>query len=178
MNNSPNVNIRLAKEKDAYSIAKIHVASWQKIYRGHIPDIVLNKLSVNEREGKWRELINNKVIVLIIEKDNVIVGFVSLCPSRDSDKDQKTCGEISAIYLDPGVWHQGLGKKLCNRALSELKSMGFSEVILWVLKENDQARKFYESIGFTPTGDTKADQYDKNVILNEVRYQIFLKIAK
>lgn len=174
MNVSSDINIRLANESDAYRIAKIHVASWQKIYRGYIPDSVLDKLSVSEREQKWRELINNEVRILVIEKDNAIVGFASLCPSRDVDTNPDKCGEISAIYLHPDRWHQGLGKKLCHRVLAELVEMGFSEVILWVLQENSQARKFYEGMGFTNTGDIKADQYDKDVILNEVRYRIFL----
>lgn len=175
MNNSPSISIRLAKEEDAHSIAEIHVTSWQKIYRGHIPDIILDNLSINEREKKWRALINNEVNILLIEKNNEIVGFASLCPSRDTDTDPNIFGEISAIYLKPSVWHQGLGKKLCSRAFKELENMGFSEVIIWVLQENHLARRFYESMGFTSTKALKADQYDKDVILYEVRYRKKLK---
>ena len=170
MNSSSEISIRSAQEKDARAIAEIHVASWQKIYRSHIPDTVLDNLSISEREQQWRALINNKVNIWLIEKNNEIVGFVSICPSRDTDTDPNTCGEISAIYLNPKVWHQGLGKKLCSRALTELENMGFSEVILWVLQENELARKFYERMGFTDTKNIKTDQYDKDIILNEVRY--------
>ncbi len=49
--------------------------------------------------------------------------------------------------------------------------MGFSEMIVWVLKENDQARKFYEAMGFNETGHSKLDLYNRDVFLNEVRYQ-------
>lgn len=152
MNSSSEFSMRLAKEGDARAIAAIHVASWQKIYRGHIPDVTLDNLSISERElQQWHALINNKVNIWLIEKNNDIVGSVSICPSRDTDTDPNTCGEISAIYLNPKVWHQGLGKKLCSRALTELKNMGFSEVILWVLQENELARKFYERMGFINT---------------------------
>ncbi|HHY7015564.1 TPA: GNAT family N-acetyltransferase [Legionella pneumophila] len=170
MNTHSEISIRSAQEKDARAIAEIHVASWQKIYRSHIPDTVLDNLSISEREQQWRALINNKVKIWLIEENNEIVGFVSICPSRDTDTNPNTCGEISAIYLNPNVWHQGLGKKLCRRALTELENMGFSEVILWVLQENELARKFYERMGFIETNNLKADQYDKDVILNEVRY--------
>lgn len=169
--NVSNTNIRLAKEEDAQTIAIIHVKSWQKIYRGHIPDSILDHLSVSEREKKWDDLIKNNVKILVIEKNNEVVGFASLCASRDINTDQTTCGEISAIYLNPNVWHQGLGKQLCQKAFAELKSMGFNEVILWVLKENNQAKSFYESMGFIPTGDSKADKYNENVTLNEIRYR-------
>ena len=170
MDNSLAMHIRLAKKGDAHTIATIHVASWQKIYRNYIPDRVLDKLSVKEREQKWHELISNHVRILVIEQDNLMVGFASLCPSRDAGLDSNICGEISAIYLHPNVWHQGLGKKLCNKALSELEKMGFSEVVLWVLKENNQARKFYESMGFSETRQSKIELYDKNVNLQEIQY--------
>src|SRR5437870_8324508 len=133
MNNSHVINIRFAKNSDAKQIAFCHVTSWQKIYRGHIPDEILNTLSVQEREQKWLDLLSNNVKVLVLERDKQIIGFASLCPSRDKDTDPKKCGEISAIYLHPYFWHQGLGKKLCQVALSELEMMGFSKVIVWAL---------------------------------------------
>lgn len=175
MNNPSDISIRIAKEEDAHAIAEIHVSSWQKIYRGHIPDRVLDNLSVSEREQRWRVLINSKVKVLLIEKDNETLGFASLCPSRDADTNPNICGEISAIYLNPNVWHQGLGKQLLNRALTELENMGFSEVILWVLQENQLARNFYERMGFINTQNTKTHPYEIDVILNEVRYRKNLK---
>lgn len=170
MKSESNINIRFAQEDDSHNIATIHVISWQKIYRGHIPASVLDQLSVNEREEKWRHLIKNNVKILVIEKNDEIVGFASLCPSRDADTHPQTCGEISAIYLHPNVWHQGLGKQLCQKVFVELKKMGFNEVILWVLKENNQARRFYESLGFISTEKTKAEKYNENITLNEIRY--------
>lgn len=52
--------------------------------------------------------------------------------------------------------------------------MGFSSVIVWVLKENDQARKFYEKMGFCETGQSKSEVYHDHVLLNEIRYKINL----
>jgi L-amino acid N-acyltransferase YncA len=171
MKNLPVINIRLAVEGDALTIATIHVASWKKIYRNQIPDKLLDNLSIHEREQMWRKFISNHIRILVIEKDNLILGFASLCPSRDKDTDQEKCGEISAIYLHPDAWRQGLGTKLCERVFTELKKMNFSEVILWVIKENSQARKFYENMGFINTGDVKENKYDKDVFLNEIRYR-------
>lgn len=171
MNNSPIINIRFANPSDVEQIAACHVASWQKIYRGHIPDNVLDSLSIKDREQKWYELLNNNVKILVLVRDNKIIGFASLCPSRDKNTDPKKCGEISAIYLHPDFWHQGLGKKLCQAALSELEMSGFSEVIVWALKENEQARRFYIALEFTETDHTKSEPYNEDIILNEVRYK-------
>lgn len=36
--NNTTINTRQDNERDAQSIAKIHVTSWQTIYHSHIPD--------------------------------------------------------------------------------------------------------------------------------------------
>lgn len=179
------ITIRFAIKDDAKTIATIHVASWQKIYEGHIPNTILNSLSIKKREEKWFDFINQGTRIFLIEKDKQPVGFASICASRDADTNQQTCGEISAIYMHPDYWHQGLGKKLCSAALIELEKMGFSETTLWVLEENMQARKFYEAMGFSNTGKIKIDTLsactlgvipgekateNTNITLKEVRY--------
>lgn len=166
--------IRIADANDAYQIAAIHVASWQKIYRGHVPDTTLNNLSVDGRAAEWLWLIENHVKILVIELDGVMVGFACLGLSRDTDADPTKCGEISALYFHPDYWRQGLGGELCDRAFAELKEMGLVEVKVWVLKTNALARRFYEKMGFEETSDVKTDNYDKDVILEEVRYRMGL----
>jgi L-amino acid N-acyltransferase YncA len=164
-----NTKIRVASENDADAIATIHVASWQAIYKGHIPDSVLQHLSIKERAERWRALIKNNVKILVIELNNQMAGFASIGPSRDADA--KNSGEISAIYFHPNFWRKGLGRMLGESACDELKKMGFNDVTVWVLDKNVQARRFYESIGFSNTGDMKLDEYEKNVHLNEIRYR-------
>lgn len=180
--NQASIRIRPAEVNDTHAIATIHVAAWQNIYRNHIPDVVLDNLSVANREQQWQVLLSKGVKVFVIDKNKQIVGFVSLCKARDKDC-PKFYGEISAIYLHPSVWHQGLGKKLCSVALNELKNMGFSDVILWVLAENKQARRFYEALGFSNMGNAKIEVLNANsfilqkpikskqsVKLKEIRY--------
>ena len=166
--NMNNYTIRFANPTDAEQIARCHIASWQKSYRGLFTDEVLATLSVPERTQRWFGILNANVKVLVLEDNNRILGFVSLCASRDTDTDPKKCGEIHAIYLHPDAWYQGLGKNLCQQALAELLAMGFSEVMLWVLKENEQARKFYQRMGFTETGHTK-QECDYNVSFTLLR---------
>lgn len=180
------ITIRHARPTDAADIAAVHVVSWQKIYRGHIPDEVLDHLSIEKRTQKWKDLIEKKTKIILILQNDIIVGFAGICASRDRDKDPAIYGEISALYLHPNVWKLGFGKKLFSAALSELENIGFKYAFLWVLKENQQARKFYESSGFTFTEQSKVESLSactigvvtgeaatENTIvhLNEVCYQ-------
>ncbi len=155
MNHSP--TIRPATENDALNIAAIHVASWQKIYEKKMPAAVLANLSVEKRAQQWRAIINKNIPVLVLELNNDMLGFSCLCPARDTDLNPTQCGEISAIYLNPNVWRQGFGEKLCLASFNKLIEMNFSEVVVWVLAENMQARKFYEAMGFIHTGNTKVE---------------------
>jgi ribosomal protein S18 acetylase RimI-like enzyme len=167
---TPVINIRYADITDASAIAKVHVLSWQKTYRGHIPDNILDALSTVGREQQWRYLMDNALKILVLERNNKVIGFASICAARDTDLNPKLCGEISAFYLHPDYWHQGLGTLLCESALTELSQQGFVEVTLWVLTENRGARKFYSIMGFNDTGITKTDVYFQKIALHETRY--------
>lgn len=164
------VHVRRAVSSDARAIAKIHVSSWQVIYRGHIPDNVLDNLSIDEREKLWNTLLENNVGIIVLEENDDLVGFVSFCPSRDDDADPVKSAEISAIYLNPRRWRNGFGKLLCNAAIDDLRKSGYTEVTLWVLDKNQQARQFYEKMGFINSTEIKIDERD-GYTLNEIRYR-------
>ncbi|HSW93002.1 MAG TPA: GNAT family N-acetyltransferase [Gammaproteobacteria bacterium] len=163
------ITIRNAQISDARAIAKVHVLSWQAIYRGHIPDNVLDNLSIDEREKMWKTLLEKNITVLVLENDNNLVGFVSFCPCRDQDVDPLIVAEISAIYIVPDEWRKGFGKLLLKAAISELKKNGFNVTTLWVIENNQQAKKFYEAMGFKNSFEIKILQRD-NYTLHEVKY--------
>lgn len=165
--------IRIASQEDAESIAINHICSWQETYKDFIPESILKNLSVEERTSQWKHLLDQKVKILVIEINKKVIGFASICSFRDAEEKKKEVeGEISAIYLHPSYWRQGLGKKLCQAALSELVNLGFKEVFLWVLSENSQARSFYESLGFKMANDRKLEAfYEGGPLLEEVLYK-------
>jgi len=150
-------NIRLAVEADANQIANVHVLSWQAIYCGHIPDHVLSNLSIEKRTQEWLERLQAGVIAWVLELDNKIIGFVSICPTRDADDDPQYVAEISAIYLLPEFWRKGLGQQLCQVVFDNVSNTHFKQITVWVLEGNNQARHFYETVGFFETGDVETD---------------------
>jgi len=164
-------SIRLATELDAKSIGLVHIRSWQKAYEHYIPESILNNLSHSERAQQWQSLIVQGTTVLVLETNNHIVGFVSICKFRDESKDNAS-GEISAIYLDPNYWRKGYGARLCIAALKELSKTGYKEVLLWVMADNTQARLFYEKLGFQSTSKTKLEEfYNGGALLKEILYK-------
>lgn len=162
--------IRFASVSDAKAIASVHVASWKVIYRGHIPEKILDHLSVNDREDLWLSLLNNKAKVLVLEEqEQQIIGFVSFCSARDQDIDSSSVAEITAIYLNPNKWRKGFGKLLLEAAIEEITKDGYKNIYAWVLDSNIQARNFYENLGFISHNETKLE-HEGDYTLSEIRY--------
>lgn len=143
------MKVRQATPEDAEPIAAVHVASWRAAYRGLVPDDLLDSLDVAERSRTWSSILATEewpCYVAIVE--SAVIGFIHVCPCRDSDKDPSCTGEISAIYCAPNHWRQGHGSVLLRQGMDALAGRGVSEVTLWVLERNVAARRFYEVHGF------------------------------
>ena len=47
---------------------------------------------------------------------------------------------------------KGYGRALLQAAVDKLAEMGCTDILLWVLAENERAKKFYEKNGFSASG--------------------------
>jgi len=169
-----NIQIRRSEVSDALGIATVHVKSWQKTYKGLVPDEYLNSLSITDRASKIEKMIEEngekKIHNFVIEEDKTIVGILSLGLSRDGDLPLDV-GELNVIYIHPDYEGKGFGSMLLNKAIETLKAEGYKKATLWVLDTNTKARAWYEHKGWKVEGKTKVDKkigFD----LNEVRYII------
>jgi GNAT superfamily N-acetyltransferase len=138
--------VRTAVPADAERVAEIHVRSWQKAYQGILPADFLASLSIAARVERWRsdlESMGETSLALVIENRSSVGGFARLAPSAD-----RSDGEVQAIYLDPQHWRKGWGRQLMTVAEDRLINLGWREAILWVLEQNEPARRFYEALGW------------------------------
>ncbi|HEX8864749.1 MAG TPA: GNAT family N-acetyltransferase [Lentzea sp.] len=154
------MTVRLADVSDAAAVALVHVRTWQVVYRGHMPDDLLDNLSVEQRTSMWERLIPSGGVWVALDGSEV-VGFAAAGPSRDDD----ASSELYAIYLLPSAWGSGLAEPLLTAALS-----GMTDTVLWVLDDNPRARRFYERLGFVLDGMTREEEFGSSVV-KEVRYR-------
>jgi len=164
------VKIRDAHSEDVEGIARVHVASWRSTYRGMIPDPVLDELDVSERRKMWQRILELPHTDTFVVAPP-LVGFCNLSRVRGS-RDGGTLGEITAIYLLEEYWRLGLGRRLVLATLSRARQRRYQTIGLWVLRANDAARRFYESVGFSQSGAERVDTALIGTPLPEVRYQI------
>lgn len=142
------MTIRPAQAPDALAIATIHIEAWQAAYRGIVPDEFLRALSLELRHAVWQKnLEGGESRTWVAEDGGTALGWISAGRSRDADATQST-GEIWAVYVGPHHWNRGVGRALCSTAEHELRTQAFTEMTLWVLKENERALRFYRAYGF------------------------------
>lgn len=175
---STEIVIRPAQLSDAEGIAKVHTRSWQAVYRGLLPDDLLDGLLWQDRKTRWETILANPTAPTVYVATNSqfeIVGFASAGISRDEDAPEEKVYELYAIYLSPEVWRSGIGGRLLHAVMRGLPN-NFNTVSLWVLKENLIGRAFYESQGFVQDGGTKIAHLLGHQ-REEIRYRIHLPIA-
>jgi GNAT superfamily N-acetyltransferase len=165
--------IRAALVDDARRVAEIHVAAWRAAYRGHMPDEVLDNLSVDQRAQHWTQIVaaptSPERRLWLADVDGRVDAFAATGPSRDTDA-AATPAEVYAIYADPTRWGRGAGRALMSHVVEDLAARRLAAVTLWVLDANERARRFYEIAGFVLDGAEKAGVFGGRT-LNEVRYR-------
>ena len=149
------ITIRKATPEDAYDYAVCKNKSWKSAYKGIVPEDFLNNLSDEEYTERNKQLFisSGDEEFYCVEQNNKIIGILSICKSRDEDK--QNAGEIMAIYLLEEYWDKGYGRKMMNFAMKRLYELGFNEIIIWSFEANERANNFYKKFGFTPDDSKK-----------------------
>lgn len=162
--------VRTAAINDARGVAIVHVTSWQASYRGLMPDDVLDGLSVEQREGGWREIIaatDTPGRTIVADLDGEIVGWAAFGPGRDAEASEQ--GELWGLYAHPHAFSTGVGHALITAVETALLEDGFASAYLWVLDGNDRAANFYERHGWIADGIVKLDERQTMTLLEQRR---------
>lgn len=149
------ISVFRADQEDAEGVAQVHARAFEAVYREAFPEVVAKAPDLEQRVEHWQELLDGETdlaYTLVAEQRGHAVGFCSLAtPGRDADTGDRTA-EIAAFYVAPSRWGNGIGTALMEQALEELKSEQWQNATLWVLVENEAARRFYSRFGFEADG--------------------------
>ena len=156
---------------DCPRVSEIRIRGWQKAYQGLIPQPYLDALSVEEDAARRRERFGRgggEVVNLVAELGGEVVGWACHGPYRD---DEVRAGDVElyAIYVCPDRIGTGVGHALLSESVERCAAAGRERMLLWVLKGNAPARRFYERAGFGPDGAEEPFDVD-GVAVPEVRY--------
>jgi ribosomal protein S18 acetylase RimI-like enzyme len=167
--------IREAKPSDVGAIAALHLASWSAAYRGIVADEFLSSVTLESRILRWGQAldpaISPRTETIVAEANVAILGVCSFGPRRQPASE--TVGEVYAHHVRPDVTRRGVGKLLLEHALRRLAQRGCESSVLWVLRDNANARRFYEAQGWSFTGEDFVEDRSGYEI-PETRYAIML----
>jgi ribosomal protein S18 acetylase RimI-like enzyme len=151
------LEIRTAVSADADGIATAHVSAWRVAYRGLVPDHYLDGDEFERsRFVGWTAALTEGPDadedplsqLLVPTLDGRIVGFGIFGRERlDLGTDATGRGELYGFYLHPDVWGTGIADALIERCHAGLVER-FDAAVLWVLRDNTRARRFYERSGW------------------------------
>ena len=145
-------HIRKAKSGDENSLAYVQTESWKEAFREIVPADILSKCT----EIKWitemyKELLaENKGNGYILELDGNPHCIAWWDAARE--KDMVGFAELICIHSLKDNWHKGYGKMMMKQILDDVKSSGYSKIMLWVFDDNIRAIRFYEAHGFAAIG--------------------------
>jgi ribosomal protein S18 acetylase RimI-like enzyme len=152
------ITIRPAKVEDARDIARIRVTTWRFAYQGIMPHEILASMDIEKESERWKEILaqftaERGAFVAEVEAPGeeggtggqFVPGYCFCGPVRNQDREYT--GELYALYVQPDRHRRGLGKLLVQAAARFLIGQGYRRMIIYVLRENQPSRAFYEAIG-------------------------------
>jgi ribosomal protein S18 acetylase RimI-like enzyme len=193
------VKIRAGSVADAAQVAAVQRESWFAAYGDIIAPEVIDRVTLPDDGARVRQSFRTRPRQrMLLATDTAatgpdaagpavtgpaaseVVGYASYGPETDvlnapwphpltADGAGGRVAELYALYVRPAWWSTGTGRALMERVLARTGAAGYQAITLWVLRDNERARRFYERAGFTPDGATNVLAGLGNIL--EVRYR-------
>ena len=170
------VKIRLARPSDAESLARVHVTAMRVAYRHLMPADFLD--SADRIDNETAEFVDrmsepeSNVRVWLAESRAETCGYVVTGPSFETDG----APDWAALYapVTPAFWKRGVGRAT-EAASSDLTERGFHHAVLYVYRDNLEARAFDDRLGWRADG--KEFSSGQPFHLDTLRYKVSLECS-
>ncbi len=172
------VLIRPAGLDDAAGIVAVRRASWPAAYTGIVAPEIIDSVLARADPARERARLAERPWSRTLVAENqlapaphpaaapvaVITGYASYGIERGVDGlprqaradggrgSRPLAAELYTLYVAPDHWSTGTGRALMDQVLTAVRAEGHPRIILWVLRDNHRARRFYERAGFRRRG--------------------------
>jgi GNAT superfamily N-acetyltransferase len=93
-------------------------------------------------------------IQVAVTGDDEIVGAIAFAQATVAREDRTpvpALGHVSAVFVDPGHWRQGIARLMVDAAEDAMRAAGFTRAQLWTL-EGSPAERLYTALGWERDG--------------------------
>lgn len=152
------------------AMSRIHALGWRTTYVGHVPGDYMAQVITDDR---WTDFFRadyetgrcHGLLLLVGDRP---VACCNYGPARAAG--YEGWGELLSFYAHPEEKGKGYGSALMVEALRRLRADGFPQCYVLVLRENERARRFYESHGFSPDGTHEDIPFPHDTVCVDLRY--------
>lgn len=161
----------------------LHALGWRAAYRDSVPaDYLAREIT----DSRWTAVFRRNYQEGVYHGLLLYAGETPLCcaaygPARVdtaaggticsfSSPDLASWGELVSLYGHPDHWGEGYGSVVMEEVLRRLQEAGYPGCFLYVLRENDRARRFYERHGFIWDGHSLEVALTSDTVLMDLRY--------
>ncbi|MBV1849615.1 GNAT family N-acetyltransferase [Catellatospora tritici] len=166
------VVVRAGGPGDAGLVGRLHAASRRATYRGVLSEAELATITDAQQTAKWSLLLTTQAEthrLYLAERDEQALGFGYLGPAPADERAAPRTGMLNAIHVRPGEIGTGVGRLLMRTCLDAFADRGDTSALLWVVEDNDRARRFYERGGWAPDGVTRRAPLQQALVA-QIRY--------
>ena len=151
---------KMETDEEIRGKARVACQAWHETYPGLISQDYLDTVTVEKCE---KAACDHPWNTFVAKDGERVVGFVFY----GEDKEDSSVGEIFALYVLREYYGTGLGRRLMDAALGQLRA--YPSVRVWAVKGNARAIRFYEKCGFRLDGEEK---YAERLSASEVRLSL------
>ena len=128
-------------------VERLRTLCWKSTYKGIIEQNYIDQqIPENARPFRDNMIRQGDFNNLIATENDVVIGFADSGLLRGSFSDENLA-EIYALYVHPNHQKKGIGRQLLENHIKILNQQGYIKALIWTLKDNISARKFYECSG-------------------------------
>ena len=173
-----------ATEAHFAAMSAIHCRGWRAAYPGFVPDDYLRDVITEERWIPFfrEDYATKRCNGLLLYSETQPVACCNYGPIRTGPSPRQSeglvidssaypdFGEVISLYTEPSCTGLGYGSALLEEALVRLRRAGYRGCTLFVLRENQGARRFYERHGFAWDGTVQLVPFPHDMVCHDLRY--------
>lgn len=171
--------------KHFQAMSLLHAKGWREAYRDVFPQSYMDREITDQRwvpafQENWRTGVNHGLLMLDGDRPvcAAVYGPARIGPQthggtltiRFDAECYRGWGELISIYSDPALTRRGYGHTMVREVFARLEAQKMAGCLVYVLRENLDARRFYEREGFSWDGNWTDIPFPPDIVCRDLRY--------
>lgn len=166
------------------AMSLIHALGWRTTYQDAVPADYMAAEITDERWVPFfrEDYETGRCHGLLLCRGDMPVACCTYGPARTGASPRQSglvtfhsrgyegWGEVVSFYTHPEEKGRGYGSALMEEVLRRLRREGYERVFVLVLRENENARRFYSRHGFAWDGTHEDIPFPHNTVCVDLRY--------